>query len=285
METKAENTGDSLMGFDFGPLIQLFVDRGLDILFGVIILILGFWMSRIVSRTVVFAMEKRKVDPLIRGFLRNIIYYAIIVAAVIAAVTKMGIPTTSFVAVLGAAGLAIGLALQGSLSNFASGILLLIFHPFRVSDYVTVGGASGFVEEIGLLLTTLRTPDNKTIFVPNSSVLGDTITNNSLKPTRRVDMVFGIGYQDDINLAKGIINRLLEADDRILKDPAPTVAVAELGESSVNIVCRPWVNGEHYWDVLFELNEKVKQSFDAEGVSIPFPQRDVHLYTETGKAE
>ena len=273
------------MGFDFGPLIQLFVDRGLDIVFGVLILILGFWLSRIVSRTVVYAMQKRKMDPLICGFLRNIIYYAIVVAAVIAAVTKMGIPTTSFVAVLGAAGLAIGLALQGSLSNFASGILLLIFHPFRVSDYVTVGGASGFVEEIGLLLTTLRTPDNKTIFVPNSSVLGGTITNNSLKPTRRVDMVFGIGYQDDINLAKGIINRLLEADDRILKDPAPTVAVAELGESSVNIVCRPWVNGEHYWDVLFELNEKVKQSFDAEGVSIPFPQRDVHLYTETGKAE
>lgn len=285
METKAENTGDSLMGFDFGPLIQLFVDRGLDILFGVIILILGFWLSRIVSRTVVYAMQKRKMDPLICGFLRNIIYYAIVVAAMIAAVTKMGIPATSFVAVLGAAGLAIGLALQGSLSNFASGILLLVFHPFRVSDYVTVGGASGFVEEIGLLLTTLRTPDNKTIFVPNSSVLGGTITNNSLKPTRRVDMVFGIGYQDDINLAKGIINRLLEADDRILKDPAPTVAVAELGESSVNIVCRPWVNGEHYWDVLFELNEKVKQSFDAEGVSIPFPQRDVHLYTQTGKAE
>lgn len=275
-----DQTVSNVSEFDFTPYIKYAVDHGTDILVALLIFVVGRWIARIVTRGFVKTMERRKVDPLICGFIRSILFNGLLIAVVIAAVARLGIPTTSFVAVLGAAGLAVGLALQGSLSNFASGILLLMFRPFKVGHYVTAGGDSGFVEEIGLLMTTLRTPDNKTVFVPNSNVLGGNITNNSLKPTRRVDLVFGISYTDDIDKARNLLVELLDKNEKVLRDPAPQVAVSELGDSSVNFVCRPWVKGEDYWDVYFGMIEGVKKAFDANNVSIPFPQRDVHLYTE-----
>jgi len=275
MEERAAN---ALENFDFTPYIQMVIDRGIDVIIAILIILVGRFVSKLITRAIAKGLEKRKADPLIIGFIRNVVYGGLLAAVLIAAIARLGIPTTSFVAVLGAAGLAIGLALQGSLSNFASGILLLIFRPFRVGDYVTAGGDSGFVEEIGLLLTVLRTPDNKTVFVPNSNVLEGNITNNTLKPTRRIELVFGISYTDDIDKARDIMVDILTKDEKVLSDPAPQVAVSELGDSSVNFVCRPWVKVEHYWDVYFGTVEKVKKAFDANDVSIPFPQRDVHLY-------
>ena len=273
-----ESATNALENFDFSPYIQMLIDRGIDIIIALLIIIIGRFISKLITRALGKTLEKRKADPLIIGFVRNVIYCGLMAAVLIAAIARLGIPTTSFVAVLGAAGLAIGLALQGSLSNFASGILLLLFRPFRVGDFVTTGGSSGFVEEIGLLLTVLRTPDNKTVFVPNSNVLGSNIVNNTLKPNRRIDLVFGISYVDDIDKARDIMLDILDKDEKVLSDPAPQVAVSELADSSVNFVCRPWVKVEDYWDVYFGTVEKVKKAFDANNVSIPFPQRDVHLY-------
>ena len=197
---------------------------------------------------------------------------------ILAALGLLGIQTTSFIAVIGAAGLAIGLALQGSLANFAAGFLLIIFRPFKVGDYIEGGGTAGTVEAIQLFTTQLASPDNKTIIVPNSKMTGDNIVNFSTKGTRRVDMVFGIGYEDDIDKARNIITEILSQDERILQEPAMKIAVSELADSSVNFIARPWVNAADYWNVYFETTEKVKTQFDAEGISIPYPQRDVHVY-------
>ena len=199
----------------------------------------------------------------------------------LAVLGKLGIQTTSFIAVLGAAGLAIGLALQGSLSNFASGVMLVLFRPFKVGDYIEAGGTSGTVEEMLIFSTKMKTPDNKAVFVPNGSITGGTIVNYSAKDTRRVDLVFGVSYEDDISKVKQIIEEVLNADDRILKDPSPTVGLAELGDSSVNFVVRPWVSAADYWGVRFSLNEAMKLRFDQEGVSIPYPQRDVHFHEKS----
>jgi small conductance mechanosensitive channel len=197
---------------------------------------------------------------------------------VITALGKLNVPTASFVAVIGAAGLAVGFAMQGSLGNFASGVMLILFRPFRVGDYVEAGGTSGSVEEIQVFATTLKTPDNKKIVVPNAAITAANIVNYSAKPVRRVDMVFGIGYGDDIAKAKQIISDILAKDDRVLRDPEPTIAVCELADSSVNLAVRPWVNTPDYWGVLFDVTEAVKLEFDKQGVSIPFPQQDVHMH-------
>jgi small conductance mechanosensitive channel len=186
--------------------------------------------------------------------------------------------TTSFIAVIGAAGLAVGLALQGSLANFAAGFLMIIFRPFKVGDYIEGAGIAGTVESIQMFTTQLKTPDNKTVIVPNAKITGDNIVNWSSKGTRRVDLVIGIGYGDDIDKAKQIMMDVLTKDQRVLKDPAPQVAVLELADSSVNFVVRPWVNASDYWNVYFDTTEEIKKRFDQEGVSIPFPQRDVHMY-------
>jgi small conductance mechanosensitive channel len=190
----------------------------------------------------------------------------------------LGIQTTSFIAVLGAAGLAVGLALQGSLSNFAAGVLMIIFRPFKVGDFIEAAGVAGTVEEIQIFTTQLATPDNKTIIIPNGKLTADNIVNYSTKGTRRADMVFGIGYEDDIDKARDIITEILSNDERVLKDPPLQVAVSELADSSVNFVTRAWVNAGDYWGVVFAATETVKKRFDAEGISIPFPQRDVHVY-------
>ncbi len=251
---------------------------GVKVIAAIAIFIIGRWVAKGFQSITKKLMDKRNVDPTITGFVGNLTYMGLLVFVIIAALGQLGIQTTSFIAILGAAGLAIGLALQGSLSNFAAGFLMLIFKPFKVGDYVEAAGVSGTVEMIQLFTTTLITPDNKTIIIPNANVTGGNIVNYTVKGTRRVDMVFGIAYKDDIDKAKQIIADVLGKDDRILKDPPMQIAVSELADSSVNFVVRPWVTIENYWGVYFDAMENIKKAFDEAGVSIPYPQQDVHMY-------
>lgn len=239
----------------------------------------GIWLAKRIKKYIASTMEKREVDALLASFSSNIIYVALVAFVIIAALGQLGIQTTSFVAIIGAAGLAIGLSLQGSLSNFASGVMIIAFRPFKVGDFIEAGGVSGVVEGIQIFSTQMRTGDNKAIIVPNSNIIGGNITNYSAKDTRRVDLVFGIGYDDDIKKAKEVLAELVASDERILKDPEPVIAVSELADSSVNFVCRPWVKTADYWGVYFDLTEAVKLRFDKEGISIPYPQQDVHMHT------
>lgn len=242
-------------------------------------LVIGWIIARILTSVVRRLMTRANVDPTLVGFTGNLTYLALMTMIVIAALGKLGVQTASFVVVVGAAGLAIGFALQGSLANFAAGVLLMIFRPFKAGDYVEAGGVGGSVEKIQVFATTLKTPDNKVVVVPNSAVTGGTITNYSAKDTRRVDLTFGIGYGDDVKKAKSILTDILAKDERVLKDPPPTIAVAELADSSVNIAVRPWVSTADYWNVYFDITEAVKLEFDAQGITIPFPQQDVHMHT------
>ena len=251
---------------------------GLRVAAAIVVLIVGRWIAKGLTNVLDRLMSKKDVDPTIISFVKSLTYVALLVFVVLAALGQLGIQTTSFIAVIGAAGLAIGLALQGSLSNFAAGFLMIIFRPFKVGDYIEGAGVAGTVESIQIFTTQLKTPDNKTVIVPNAKMTGDNITNYTMKGTRRVDMAFGIGYGDDIDKAKNILEDLVAQDDRILDDPPVKIAVVELADSSVNFVVRPWVKSEDYWDVYFDLTENVKKRFDAEGVSIPFPQQDVHVY-------
>lgn len=251
---------------------------GLKVIAAIVILIIGRWVAKAIEKLVLRVMAGRKVDPTITNFTGNLTYIALLAFVVLAALGQLGVQTTSFIAVLGAAGLAVGLALQGSLSNFAAGFMLIIFHPFKVGDVIEGAGVVGVVEKIQIFTTQLLTPDNKTIIVPNAKLTSDNIVNWSAKGTRRVDLEVGIGYGDDIDKARDILTAIVAEDSRILKDPEPTIAVSALGESSVHFVVRPWVMAADYWGVYFELTEKIKKRFDAEGISIPYPQRDVHVY-------
>ena len=251
-----------------------------DFAISLLILIIGLWISRRISKLFVKLMKKRGMDATLTGFLSNIIYYTLLLLVLVAVAGRLGIDTMSFVTILGAAGLAVGLALKDSLSNFASGVMLVIFKPVKVGDLVEVAGQLGIVDKITIFNTILNSLDNKLLIIPNSAVTGGTIINFAANATRRVDMTFGISYGDDLKKAKSILDKLVAADERILKDPAPTVAVSELGESSVNFVVRPWVKTDAYWDVYFDLTEKVKLAFDAEGITIPFPQQDIHLHNK-----
>jgi small conductance mechanosensitive channel len=257
-------------------VIRYVTEYGLKVIVALLVFIVGKWVAGMVRKAVRRAMERAKVDETLIGFLSNIVFYLLMVAVVIAAVSQVGIQTTSFVAVLGAAGLAVGLALQGSLSNFASGVLLILFRPFKVGDFVEAGGVMGTVDGIGILMTHMRTPDNKGITVPNSQIMAGQITNFNAYDTRRVDLTFGIGYGDDIDKAKAILLDLVASDPRTLKDPAPMIAVNQLADSSVNIIVRPWVKSGDYWGLYWDMQEAAKKRFDAEGVTIPFPQRTVH---------
>jgi len=251
---------------------------GLKILTAILIVVVGRWVARFIRNTTEKMMTRSKVDAALVSFVGNLIYVSLLTFVILAALAQLGIQTTSFIAVIGAAGLAVGLALQGSLANFAAGVLMLIFRPFGVGDFIEGGGVTGIVEEIQIFTTQLRTPDNKTIIVPNAKITGDNITNYTKKENRRVDLVIGVSYQDDIENVKAVVADVLNGDERVLKDPAPTIAVLELGDSSVNFAVRPWVKTDDYWGVYFDTTEKIKKRFDAEGISIPFPQRDVHLY-------
>jgi small conductance mechanosensitive channel len=246
----------------------------------IITLIIGLWVIGALKRVLVRSMEKKEVDSSLRGFLSAMFSVILKVLLIISVISMVGIETTSFIAILGAAGLAVGLALQGSLANFAGGVLILILRPFKVGDYIESMGHAGSVTNIQVFHTEMKTPDNKTIILPNGPVANGDIVNYSTEATRRIDFSFGIGYSDDISKAKEILNKIIAADDRVLKDPAPFVAVGELADSSVNITTRVWCKKELYWDIYFEMFEKVKSEFDANGISIPFPQTDVHLFNE-----
>ena len=262
----------------FQKVYDLLMLYGVKVIAAIAIFIIGRWVAKGFQSLTKKLMDKKNVDPTITGFVGNLTYMALLVFVIIAALSQLGIQTTSFIAILGAAGLAIGLALQGSLSNFAAGFLMLIFKPFKVGDYIEAAGVDGTVETIQIFTTTLQTPDNKTIIIPNSGVTNGNIVNYTVKGTRRVDMVFGISYEDDIEKAKQIMADVLGKDDRILKDPPIQIAVSELADSSVNFVVRPWANIENYWGIYFDTMENIKKAFDEAGVSIPYPQRDVHMY-------
>ena len=263
-------------------IYQLLTVYGLKALAAVAIFIIGRWVAKGVRKLVERLMNKSKVDPTLITFTSNMTYIGLLAFVVIAALGQLGIQTTSFIAILGAAGLAVGLALQGSLSNFAAGFLLIIFRPFKVGDLVEAAGVFGVVEAIQIFTTQLKTPDNKTVIVPNAKLTDDNIVNWTVKGTRRVDMVFGIGYEDDIDKARSLMADIIAEDTRILKTPEPQISVSELADSSVNFVVRPWVKVEDYWGVFFDLTEKIKKAFDANDISIPFPQRDVHVYQHGG---
>ena len=250
----------------------------IKVLAAIAIFIVGRWIAKGVRKAVTKMMTKRKADEAIVSFVGNLVYILLMTFICIAVLAKVDIQTGSFIAVIGAAGLAIGLALQGSLANFAAGFLLIIFRPFKVGDYIEGAGTSGFIEAIQVFTTQLRTPDNKVVIIPNAKLSGDNITNFSAKDTRRVDFVFGVSYSDDLKKVRQVLQSIIGSDDRILTDPESMIAVKELADSSVNFVVRVWVKPENYWDVFFDTTERVKERFDTESIGIPFPQRDVHLY-------
>jgi small conductance mechanosensitive channel len=229
-------------------------------------------------------MSKHGLDDMLVRLTQNTAYFALLAVVILAALEQLGINTTSAMAIFGAAGLAVGLAVKDSLSNFAAGVMIAFFQPFKLGHFIEAAGTAGTVKEVGMFNSTLLTPDNKQVIVPNRLVYNDTIVNYSAEETRRVDIVFGIGYEDDINKARGLIESVLAADERILKDPAPVVAVNELADSSVNFVVRPWVRGAEYWNVRFALMERIKLIFDENGISIPYPQQDVHMHQVGKKA-
>ncbi len=253
---------------------------GMQIIAAILVFVVGRWLARRISNLLERGLQRANTDPTLISFFRNIAYFGLLTMVVIAAVGQLGVQTTSFIAVLGAAGLAVGLALQGSLANFAAGVLMIIFRPFKAGDFVEAAGASGVVEEIQLFTTTMRTPDNKTVIIPNAQITSGTITNYSARDTRRLDLQFGVSYGDDLDKVKRIINEVLADEPRLLKDPEPVVGLLSLGDSSVNFAVRPWVRSSDYWPVFFDLQEAMKKRFDAKGISIPFPQRDVHLYQQ-----
>lgn len=255
------------------------VSYGVKVLWALVIFIIGKWISRKITNIMVRVLDGRGVDVTLTTFLQGIVYYALLAAVIIAAAGQLGIKTTSFLAILGAASLAIGLALKDSLANFSSGVMLILFRPFKVGDVVTVGGETGKVQAVSVFSTILNTGDNQKKIIPNGAISNSTITNVTANPTRRIDMVIGIGYDDDIREAKETLEEILTNHPMVLKSPAPTIAVSELGASSVDLVVRPWVKTDDYWDALFELTEEIKLTFDEKSISFPFPQQDVHMHT------
>ena len=253
-------------------------DWGVKIAIAIAIFIVGKIIARIIANIIETAMRKAKADDLLVGFIGNISYAILLVAVVLAAVDSLGVNVTSLMAIVGAAGLAVGLAMKDSLSNFAAGVMLIIFRPFKTGDYITAGGTSGVVDKIELFATMMHTADNQRIIVPNSAIMGDNITNVSALPTRRVDLVFGISYDDNIGQARDIAMEVMKADERIFADPAPVVVVGELADSSVNLNVRPWVKTEDYWAVRWHLLETIKVRYDEAGITIPYPQQDVYMH-------
>ncbi len=256
----------------------LFVNFGKNLIVAILIFYIGRFIVRLVVRGMSRVMDRQQVDQTLQKFVGNLVSMALMVVVIIAAIGALGIQTTSFIAIFGAAGLAVGLALQGSLSNFAAGVLIVLFRPYKVGDYVEAAGIAGSVEEVQILTTVLKTPDNKKIIVPNSQIMDSIITNYSANDTRRVDLTIGVSYSDDLDKVHATLRELVNADERILKDPECLIAVQALADSSVNFVVRPWVASGDYWGVYFDLTEAVKKRFDDEGISFPFPQQDVHIY-------
>lgn len=261
-------------------LIELYIiPWTIRIVMALVVFIIGRWIAKLAVRITGKMMTRARIDSILTGFLGNILYSVLLLVVIIAALDQLGIQTTSLLAILGAAGLAVALAMKDSLANFSSGVMLIIFRPFKAGDWIEAAGIAGTVEEVKTFSTILRTGDNRAIIVPNSQIYSGPIVNNSAKPTRRIDLVFGIGYDDDLKLAKQLIEAAFKSDDRILKEPAPGIVLSELAESSVNINARPWVKSGDYWAVRANLLENIKLSFDEHGISFPYPQQDVHLHT------
>lgn len=256
-----------------------------NIAYAIIILAIGFWGAKMIARMVKGLMERHDADQALTGFVGNLINALVVTFAVIAALNKLGIQTTSLVAVVGAAGLAIGLALKDSLGNFAAGVMILIFKQFKAGDFIEAAGVLGVVETLNVFSTQLKTGDNKTVYVPNGKLIGDNIINYSTKSTRRIDMVIGVSYDADLSHVKKVLEDILAKESRILEDPAPTIGVLALADNSVNFAFRPWVNAADYWGVHFDLHAAIKTRFDEEGIGIPYPQRDVHLYQQEASAK
>ncbi|SBS35065.1 Small-conductance mechanosensitive channel [Marinomonas spartinae] len=261
-------------------MLPWLTDIAINIVIGLVILLVGKYIASKISRWCENRMLKASVDRAVAGFTSSILYALMFAGVVLMALGQVGVQTTSFIAILGAAGLAVGLALQGSLSNFASGVLIILLRPFRAGDFIDGGGQMGTVDRIELFHTYLKTPDNRVIIIPNSSIMNGSIVNYSREATRRLDLVVGISYDADIRLAKSIMEEIINADERILKEPKYLVAVSELADSSVNFFVRPWVNAGDYWTVRADLLEKFKYAFDEQGVGIPYPQMDVHLHNK-----
>lgn len=256
--------------------VELLMNYGPKLVLAIITLVVGLW---IIGRLVKTANKHfTSKDPTLGSFISSLISVLLKAVLLIAVASMVGIETTSFIAILGAAGLAVGLALQGSLSNFAGGVLILLFKPFKVGDLIEAQGFVATVKEIQIFNTILKTADNRIVIIPNGNLSNGSLVNINQEPTRRVDFVFGIGYDDDIDKAKGILTTLAEQDPRVLKDPAAQIVLAELADSSVNFKVRVWVNTPDYWGVYFDLHEAVKKSFDSQGISIPYPQQDVHMH-------
>ena len=275
---------DSLpdLGFDWAEVWTMIqttgVDFGINVITAIVIFFVGKWIVALVIKGLMKAMQKGDIDTTLRRFIANLARMLLMLFVIIAAINALGVQTASLIALIGAAGLAVGLALQGSLSNFAAGVLIVLFRPYKVGDWIEGGGVSGAVEEVQILTTVLKTGDNKRVIIPNSQIMGSTITNYSANETRRVDLVVGVSYSDDLDKVRKELEGLVAADERILKDPAVTIAVSELADSSVNFVLRPWVKTADYWGVYFGLTEAIKKRFDEVGISIPFPQQDVYLH-------
>ena len=277
-----EDLTSAFTGIDWQSIIDYLSINAIDFAKNIIVALLiffgGRWLTGLAVGALRKVMRKQEVDKTLETFVCNLVRMALLVVVIIAAISALGIQTASFIAIFGAAGLAVGLALQGSLSNFAAGVLIVLFRPYKVGDWVEAAGISGAVEQVQILTTILKTGDNKQIIVPNSQIMDSIITNYSANETRRVDMVIGVSYDDDLDKVRSTIQELVAADDRILDEPACTIAVSALADSSVNFAVRPWVKTADYWGVMFDLTEAIKKRFDQDGISFPFPQQDVHLY-------
>ncbi len=277
------------MDLTYESIKVLLLTQGVAVLTSLVyaglIFIFGKIIAGMVASLLAKAMHKSKVDETLVIFSKNVSYAVMMVVVVIAALSQMGLNTTSLVTVLGAAGLAVGLALQDSLANFAAGVLLIIFRPFKVGDFIDAGGVKGTVKDIDIFTSTLSTPDNVCMIVPNSHITGANIVNYSKNTTRRVDLVMSVSYSDDLGVAKQVIEEVLKSDSRVLAEPEYKVAVSELADSSVNIIVRPWVKAEDYWPLYFDMTEKLKVALESKGLSIPFPQRDIHIISNSDNTQ
>ena len=273
------------MNIDIEAILQrvyeYLAQYGFKVIGALIILLVGRWLAKFISQWIERVLIKSRVDKTLAKFAKNLSNMVLLIFVLIAAMARLGVETAQFAIVLGAAGLAIGLALQGSLSNFASGFLMIIFRPFKVGDFIEAAGVKGTVIEIQLFNTIINTPDNIRAIIPNAQITGGNVLNYTTNGTRRVDLVIGVSYEDDLKKARTIIEGVLAQDERVLQDPEPNVAVFELGDSSVNFVVRPWVKSADYWDAYFDITSKVKLALEENGISIPYPQRDVHIKNES----
>lgn len=275
-EIPLEELGIALAGWK-ETLQTVGLELGINVIAALAIFFVGRLVVGLIEKGLHRLMRSQQVDPILESFVANFVYWALMTFVIIAAITKIGVQTASLIALIGAAGIAVGLAMQGSLANFAAGVLIVLFRPYRVGDWIEAGGTSGTVVEVQILTTILTSADNKRIIVPNGQVMEGIITNHSILATRRVDLVFGVAYEDDIDEVRRTLRSLVDADERILKEPECQIVVGELAQSSVNIYVRPWVHTADYWPVTFELTEAVKKRFDEVGFSFPYPQQEIRL--------